>query len=47
MSIMIEFDYRKEYQRSGEVIFRPVAKIYLMRSSSEWISQYFYIDSGA
>ena len=44
---MIEFDYRQERLRSGEVIFRPVAKVYLMRYSSEWIAEYFYIDSGA
>ncbi|PIU64359.1 MAG: hypothetical protein COS84_08555 [Armatimonadetes bacterium CG07_land_8_20_14_0_80_40_9] len=44
---MIEFDYRQERLRTGEIIFRPVAKIYLLRSESEWIAQYFYIDSGA
>lgn len=44
---MIEFDYRQEQLRSGEVIFRPVAKIYLPRFENEWIAQYFYVDSGA
>ncbi|MBN1901425.1 hypothetical protein JW926_08910 [Candidatus Sumerlaeota bacterium] len=44
---MIEFDYRKEQLRTGEVIFRPVAKVYLLRNQNEWIAEYFYIDSGA
>ena len=44
---MIEFDYREERLRTGEIIFRPVAKIYLLMSESEWIAEYFYVDSGA
>lgn len=44
---MIEFDYRQEYLRTGEVIFRPVAKVYLFKDENEWIAEYFYIDSGA
>jgi len=44
---MIEFDYRQERLRIGEVIFRPVAKAYLFRFESEWIAEYFYVDSGA
>lgn len=44
---MIEFDYRQERLRTGEIIFRPVAKVYLLRSESEWIAEYFYVDSGA
>lgn len=44
---MIEFDYRQERLHSGEIIFRPVAKIYLLRSEKEWVAEYFYIDSGA
>ena len=44
---MIEFDYRQERLHTGEIIFRPVAKIYLLRSGSEWIAEYFYVDSGA
>ena len=44
---MIEFDYRQERLHAGEVIFRPVAKIYLLRSENEWIAEYFYVDSGA
>jgi hypothetical protein len=44
---MIEFDYRPERSRTGEVIFRPVAKVYLLRSENEWVAEYFYIDSGA
>lgn len=43
---MIEFDYRQERLRIGEVIFRPVAKVYLLRFENEWIAEYFYIDSG-
>ena len=44
---MVEFDYRQERLRSGEIIFRPVAKVYLLKSDSEWIAEYFYVDSGA
>lgn len=44
---MIEFDYRPERSRTGEIIFRPVAKVYLLRSKNEWIAEYFYVDSGA
>lgn len=43
---MIEFDYRQERLRTGEIIFRPVAKVYLLRSGNEWIAEYFYVDSG-
>jgi hypothetical protein len=44
---MIEFDYRQERLRTGEVMFRPVAKVYLLRAENEWIAEYFYVDSGA
>ena len=44
---MIEFDYKKEHLPSGEIIFRPVAKVYLLKDKNEWIAEYFYIDSGA
>ena len=44
---MIEFDYRQERLRTGEIIFRPVAKVYLLRFENEWIAEYFYVDSGA
>ena len=44
---MIEFDYRQERLRTGEIIFRPVAKVYLLRSENEWVAEYFYVDSGA
>jgi len=44
---MIEFDYRPERMKTGEIIFRPVAKVYLPRYESEWIAEYFYVDSGA
>jgi hypothetical protein len=44
---MIEFDYRQERLHTGEIIFRPVAKLYLLRSENEWIAEYFYVDSGA
>ena len=44
---MIEFDYRQERLRIGEVILRPVAKVYLLRYEDEWIAEYFYVDSGA
>ncbi len=40
---MVEFNYRQERLRSGEIIFRPVAKVYLQRPDSEWIAQYFYV----
>jgi hypothetical protein len=44
---MIEFDYRQERLRTGEIIFRPVAKVYLLREEEDWIAEYFYVDSGA
>ena len=44
---MVEFAYKKEKLRSGESILRPVAKVYLLRNRSEWVPEYFYIDSGA
>ncbi|MFQ5813202.1 MAG: hypothetical protein ACE5I2_08460 [Anaerolineae bacterium] len=44
---MIEFDYRRERLRTGETIFRPVAKVYLLRQEGEWVAEYFYVDSGA
>ena len=44
---MVEFGYRKETLHSGETIFRPVAKVYLLRDGKEWIPEYFYVDSGA
>lgn len=44
---MIKFDYRRERLRIGEIIFRPLAKVYLLRSGNEWIAEYFYVDSGA
>jgi hypothetical protein len=44
---MIEFDYRQERLRTGEIIFRPIAKVYLLKSGNEWIAEYFYVDSGA
>ena len=44
---MIEFDYRQERLRTGEIIYRPVAKASLLRPGGEWITEYFYIDSGA
>ena len=44
---MVEFDYRKEKLRTGNVIFRPVAKAYLLKDGVDWIPQFFYVDSGA
>lgn len=44
---MIEFDYRREILRTGNVIYRPVAKAYIHKTSGDWVSEYFYIDSGA
>lgn len=44
---MIEFDYRQERLRTGEIIFRPVAKVYILKFEDEWVAEYFYIDSGA
>ena len=44
---MIEFDYRRERLRTGEIIFRPVAKVYLLREGGDWIAEYFYVDTGA
>jgi hypothetical protein len=44
---MIEFDYRRESLRTGEIIFRPVAKVYLRKTDGEWVAEYLYVDSGA
>ena len=44
---MIGFDYRREKLHTGETIFRPVAKVYLLRNKNEWVAEYFYVDSGA
>jgi hypothetical protein len=44
---VIELDYRQERFHTGEIIFRPIAKIYLLRSENEWIAEYFYVHSGA
>ena len=44
---MVEFDYRQERLRTGEIIFRPIAKVYILRYEREWVAEYFYIDSGA
>ena len=41
---IIEFDYRRERLKTGEIIY---SKVYLLRSESEWIPEYFYIASGA
>lgn len=45
--MMIEFDYKREHLRTGEIVFRPVAKIYIREIEGEWIAEYFYVDSGA
>jgi hypothetical protein len=44
---MIEFDYKREKLPTGQVIYRPVAKVYLLAAGGEWIAEYFYVDSGA
>jgi len=44
---MIEFHYRQELLKTGDIILRPVAKVNLLRSENEWITEYFYVDSGA
>jgi hypothetical protein len=44
---MIEFDYRRQQLPSGDLIYRPVAKVYLPRPGNEWIAEYFYVDSGS
>lgn len=44
---MIEFPYREERLATGDPVFRPVAEVSLLRASTEWIAEYFYVDSGA
>ena len=46
-NVVIEFDYRQERLRTGEIVLRPVTKVYLLKSEREWIVEYFYVDSGA
>ena len=44
---MIEFDYRRERLKTGEIIFRPVTKVHLLKKESEWVAECFYVNSGA
>jgi hypothetical protein len=44
---MSEFDYRQEKLPTGQIIYRPVVKAYLLAADNGWIAEYFYVDSGA
>ena len=44
---MIEFDHKPEHSRTQKILYRPIAKVYLLRQGNEWIAEYFYVDSGA
>lgn len=45
---MITFRYKAESgSRKREIIYRPVADVYLKSKSGEWIEFHPYIDSGA
>jgi hypothetical protein len=41
------FRYIKERTRSGDIIYRPIAHVYLKGRNREWHLFYPYIDSGA
>ncbi len=42
----IEFDYRPERGRTGEVVYRPVGKVFIEHGGNKFLI-YPYIDSGA
>lgn len=44
---MLRFQYKREVGRLGEVIWRPVADVWFLNTSGEWIELHPYIDSGA
>jgi len=44
---MIKFNYRKEQLHTGEIIYRPVAEVHLLKDKNEWTTELFYVDSGA
>lgn len=41
------FRYIKERTRSGSIIYRPIAHVYLKSKNGEWHLFYPYVDSGA
>ena len=44
---MLHFRYKKEIDRSGKAIFRPIADVWFKTSMGGWIELHPYIDSGA
>lgn len=44
---MVRFHYKQEIGRQGQSTWRPVADVWLLASSGEWIELHPYIDSGA
>lgn len=43
----LEFPYRREFSRAGEVVYRPVARFSLRGRNGEWRTFRAYVDSGA
>jgi len=43
----INFKFREELSRDGEIIHRPVAEVFIQGKSGEWFKFYPYVDSGA
>jgi len=44
---MVRFQYKKEIDKDGASVWRPVADVWLPTSTNDWIELHPYIDSGA
>ncbi len=44
---MLKFGYKKELDRNGISVWRPIADIWFPTSTNDWIELHPYIDSGA
>lgn len=43
----IIFKFREELSRKGEIVYRPIAEVFIMSQKGEWFRFYPYVDSGA
>ena len=44
---MLKFGYKKELDRNGVSVWRPIADVWFPTSTNDWIELHPYIDSGA
>jgi len=44
---MVKFEYKKELDRNGEAVYRPIADVWFKSSTNNWVELHPYIDSGA